>query len=237
MSDTKAHQRYRNTAGKVVPGVTTILGLLNKPALIPWAWKLGMQGEDYRKVSDRAANIGTIAHYLVECNLKGIIPDLTDFIPSSIKIAKVAFGNFQEWWQQEHLILVESECQLASEVMQCGGTLDCVAQKYYNPTDLLPGELWLVDIKTSKAVYDEMLYQLAAYWALWNENHPEQPITNAHIIQLSKEDGRLTHYKYDSLFAELEIFRHLRMIYGLRKDRDPKRNLDRLLKKLTLDRL
>ncbi|GAI31664.1 unnamed protein product, partial [marine sediment metagenome] len=190
MSGTKAHQRYRNAQGVVIPGVTTILGLLNKPALIPWAWKLGMQGEDYRKVSDRAANIGTIAHYLVECNLKGITPDLKDFIPSSIEIAKVAFGNFQEWWQEEHLILVESECQLASESMQCGGTLDCVAQKYFNPTDLLPGELWLVDIKTSKAVYDEMLYQLAAYWALWNENHPDQPITNAHIIQLSKVDGR-----------------------------------------------
>lgn len=232
MTGTKAHQRYRNAQGKVVPGVTTILGLLAKPALIPWAWRLGMEGIDYRKVSDKAANIGTATHHLVECFLKEITPSLDDFNSNTIKAAEIAFSNFKQWWGDQGLEVRETEKQLVSESMQCGGTMDCIAYKV-NP----PRELWLVDIKTSKGIYAEMLYQLAAYWAIWNENYPNDPISSAHIIQLSKEDGRLSYYKYDSLFTELEIFRYLRMIYGLRKDKDPKRNLDRLFKKLTLDRL
>jgi len=230
-SSTKAHIRYKNEQGQVVPGVTTIISLLNKPALVHWAWDLGMHGEDYRKVTDKAANIGTIAHYLVECYLKGIDPKLDDFVPSSIKIAQVAFTNFKQWWEQQALEIIKVEHSLVSEAMQCGGTIDCIA--YEHNLD----EIWLVDIKTSKAVYDEMLYQLAAYWAMWNENNPDQPIANAHIIQLSKTDGRLTHSRYDRLFTELEIFRYLRMVYGLRKSKDPRRSLDRIFKKLTLDRL
>lgn len=32
----KAHQVYKNREGKRVPGCTTITGVLNKPALVPW---------------------------------------------------------------------------------------------------------------------------------------------------------------------------------------------------------
>ena len=42
----KAHQRYKLADGTQVPGVTTITGQLNKPALIIWANRLGLQGID-----------------------------------------------------------------------------------------------------------------------------------------------------------------------------------------------
>lgn len=224
MAGTKAHQRYRNAKGIVVPGVTTILGLLNKPALVYWAWNLGMHGEDYHKVSERAATVGTITHYLVECFLKGIKPDLKEYSPANVERAQVAFKEFEDWWYYQELTLQGSEIQLVSEEMQCGGTLDCVAHLG------LTGDLWLVDIKTSKAVYDEMLYQLAAYSAIWDECYPNQPIASAHIIQLSKEDGRLSHHTYKDLSKELEIFKALRHIYALRKQRDPNRNDQRRFK-------
>ena len=39
----KAHIRYMNESGKRVPGVTTLIGILNKPALVPgqiiWDYK------------------------------------------------------------------------------------------------------------------------------------------------------------------------------------------------------
>src|SRR5438093_1588565 len=38
---TASHTVYKNAAGKRVPGVTTILGILNKPALLKWAWEQG----------------------------------------------------------------------------------------------------------------------------------------------------------------------------------------------------
>lgn len=225
-------QRYRSKLGNVIPGVTTVLNLINKPALVPWAWNLGRQGIDYRKTTDRAANIGTIAHYLIECFLNGDEPEgMDEYAVNAIKTAKIATKNFEEWWNTQGLTMVGTEISLISEVMQVGGTIDCMAK--HNDT----GNLWLVDLKTSKGVYNEMLYQVAAYWAMWNENYPKRPIQSAHIVQLSKEDGRLSHYTYPSLFKELEIFRHMRAVYGLMRDKDPKRSLDRLYGKYTLERL
>lgn len=215
---TAAHQRYRNAQGNIVPGVTTILNLLAKPALIHWAWNLGMMGEDYKKVSERAATVGTITHYLVECFLKQIEPDLSEYSPANVERARTAYFEFENWWLTQGLVVVGAEIQLSSERMQCGGTMDCVARS------IDTGDLWLLDIKTSKGVYPEMEYQLAAYWAIWDENHPQETIQTARIIQLSKEDGRLTPYTYKELQRELDIFTHLRAIYALQKKADPNRN-------------
>lgn len=223
---TKAHQRYRTKDSTIVPGVTTILNLLNKPALVPWAWKLGMQGLDYRKVVGQAASIGTIAHYLVECYLKGEEPELEEYSPADLAQATLAAQGFVEWWEVQGLKVVGSEVMLVSERWRYGGSLDIVCEK------VSTGKLWLLDIKTSKGIYDEMRYQLAAYWRLWDENQaPENKtfmkgrlITEAHIIQLDKETGTPHfHPMGTTLDTEWEIFQHLRAIYSLQKQVDPKR--------------
>lgn len=36
---TKVHTKYISKDGEQVPGVTTILGILSKPALIHWSWE------------------------------------------------------------------------------------------------------------------------------------------------------------------------------------------------------
>jgi hypothetical protein len=43
-SISKAHTIYKTAEGVRVPGATTITGLLNKPYLVPWANKLGLEG-------------------------------------------------------------------------------------------------------------------------------------------------------------------------------------------------
>ena len=40
----KAHTRYELKDGTYVPGTTTITGLENKPFLVPWANRLGLEG-------------------------------------------------------------------------------------------------------------------------------------------------------------------------------------------------
>jgi len=65
---------YINAKGERVPGVTTIIsGNLgwNKQALMYWAWNEGVNGRHYRETSQTAADIGTIAHAMVEADLKG----------------------------------------------------------------------------------------------------------------------------------------------------------------------
>ena len=64
-----AHTRYKTSDGQIVPGASTITGLLNKPMLVKWANNLGLQGIDSSKYTDKAASIGTLIHYLVECHI------------------------------------------------------------------------------------------------------------------------------------------------------------------------
>ena len=84
----KIHTVYKLKNGKKVSGTTTVIGILAKPALIHWAWDLGTKGIDYRKFRDDKADIGTLAHYLIMCHLKGEQPDTSDYSKKQIDQAK-----------------------------------------------------------------------------------------------------------------------------------------------------
>ena len=55
----RVHTVYKTKDGKRVPGVTTILGVINKPALVRWANNLGLQGIDSTNYVDATARCGT----------------------------------------------------------------------------------------------------------------------------------------------------------------------------------
>ena len=58
--------------GTKVPGTTTIIGRFKESgALIAWAYKRGKDGLELYDSRDKAAEIGTIIHGLVERFLKG----------------------------------------------------------------------------------------------------------------------------------------------------------------------
>ena len=60
------HTKYVNSNGQEVPSVTQILGVINKPALINWANKMGLQGIKTSEVLRNTADIGTLAHEIIE---------------------------------------------------------------------------------------------------------------------------------------------------------------------------
>ncbi len=181
MKSTKVHTRYyADVDGKKkrVPGVTTILGVLAKPALIHWAWQMGIDGEDYRKVRDSAASIGTLAHYMIECELKGEEKDLSTYSPEEIDGAENALIKWWQWWENNTLDVDMVEVPLVSNANRFGGTIDCVGW--------LNNRYELIDIKTSKGIYDEMLYQLGAYCLLLEENG--YGVEGARIIRVGRTE-------------------------------------------------
>ena len=222
---TQAHIRYRTKGGILVPGVTTVLAQLAKPALIHWAWKLGMEGQDYRKVRDQAAGIGTVSHYMVECDIKCLKPDLSQFLNSSVDGANVSFGMYLDWKSETGIAFDHSEVQLVSERYLYGGTLDALGK--------MPSrKRRLVDVKTSKGIYDEYIYQLMAYWACWDENNPNDKIDEACLLVLGKEKPSCTPHMVTWDEEAFEIFLHLRDIYALQKKGDPNRDRGRSWRKL-----
>ena len=156
----KAHQRYRLADGTIVPGVTTILGVLNKPALVKWANNLGLQGIDSSAYVDETARIGTLAHEMVQEYLGGPEWDRSAYNHGQIDLAENAVLSFYEWERRNVSSFKTTfiEEQFVSETNRYGGTVDWYGE--------LNGQLWLIDFKTCKALYPEHTYQTAAYRAL-----------------------------------------------------------------------
>lgn len=63
--DGERQQRRYAVNGERVPSVTTILGVLAKPALLDWAARLAREGKDWREVRQEAAERGTDTHGLL----------------------------------------------------------------------------------------------------------------------------------------------------------------------------
>jgi len=177
----KSHTVYKNKAGKRVPGVTTVLGLINKPQLLKWAWQLGKDGIDMEASRQGAADIGTVAHALCEAHLRGMAFDPENIAPDKLAKAETGFIRFLEYWDREGLTVVAVERAMVSETMQVGGTLDILARRP-------DGRLVVVDLKTSKGIYDEMLIQAATYAAMHEETSSE-PVSEVVIVRIGKEDA------------------------------------------------
>jgi len=103
VANNKAHTKYIGLDGVQVPGVTTVLGVLNKPFLVPWANKLGLQGIDSSKYTDTMAGIGTLAHLFIMNHLRGEGTDTGDFSQNDIKLAENCFLSYLEWEKHHEL--------------------------------------------------------------------------------------------------------------------------------------
>lgn len=157
----------------ILPSVTTVLGVLNKPALLGWYGKIAATwavenveiltklvadlGHDaaIKAVAqrgagerDRRAAIGTKAHQAVESLLAGLIP-LPD--PDTAPLLE----QYQRFAAEWAFVPEWSEAMVASDRYGYAGTFDLYGR--------LEGRRVLLDIKTGSFVAPEHGLQLAAY--------------------------------------------------------------------------
>jgi len=178
----KEHQKYFLSDGTQVPGGSTISKIGDDAgALIHWAWKLGCEGKNYRDVSKEACDIGTLAHFYIECFLNNQVADLSDYTQEERDKALVCYHKFLEWWETQDLQVVATEIQLVNEAYRYGGTIDLIARRKL-------GNAVLLDFKTSKKISDSYWRQAAGYAALWEASNPNDRITNHAIVRIGKED-------------------------------------------------
>ncbi|MFE7624258.1 PD-(D/E)XK nuclease family protein [Streptomyces sp. NPDC057509] len=158
-----------------VPGVTSIIDQLPKDFLKYWAVKLTAEAcvdnrdvwiplaerdpkgaIDYlkgvhRRVSGDAADIGSAAHTLFERLIRGeVVHDRHVHVD-----VKPHVRWFREWLEEMQPELVYAEETVWSDAHAYAGSFDLIAK--------VGGELVMIDFKTSKAVYDSVALQLAAY--------------------------------------------------------------------------
>lgn len=207
-SKTKVHHRYYKEDGTRVPSSTTALSILAKPALIDWAWKMGMEGEDYRKYRDDKGEIGSLAHYFILCDVKGIKPNTDNYSKNQIDQAENCLLSYYEWKKGLQIQNILAEVPLVSEKYSFGGTPDDFS--------VVNGIETLLDYKTGKGIYEEHYYQTSSYVKLLEEHgyFPKQII----ILNIPRdEDEEFAIKVYKNFNKGWEIFYHCLQIYNLRK--------------------
>jgi len=206
---TKAHTVYKTTDGQRVPGATTITNLLNKPYLIKWANNLGLEGIDSDKYRDAAAEIGTLAHAMIQCHLTGEELDESNYSPVDIDHASNAVIKYFDWEEQHEVKPIFCEMPLVSDTDRYGGTVDCYCE--------LDGVPTLLDFKTGKAIYDEYFVQLAAYKELLVQHG--YPVDQCRILRVGRDE--IEGFEERSVVDTrkyFRIFKDLLDVYYLKKE-------------------
>lgn len=192
-------QIYKTSDGKRVPGVTTVLGNIgwNRRPLMIWANRLGLDGVDLDSPdAKKAADVGTEAHLLGQQWLEAGCPEVVRVVETE---AQRAFQSLPVWWRQQKLKVLHTELSLVSQTYRYGGTMDLVAQDE-------AGRVHIIDFKTGKDVYKEMLLQLAAYGHLYQENHG--PVEMVYSLLRWGRQGDFHHHHYTNLNLAWEGFEH-----------------------------
>lgn len=186
------HHYYADPGGrKEYTGVTTILGVIAKPALIGWAAKMACEyirenGRNcttaggpvcyevfdsvleeartaHTKKRDTAAEAGTDLHGLVE-EYVGHSIEVNGGKPSPQYVGTEPITAFIEWAQKQDIRFIATEQRLYSKSLWVAGTCDLIFEK--------DGKRYVGDIKTYKKIWDRVpLIQCAGYALMWEEMH------------------------------------------------------------------
>ena len=194
------------------PGVTAILKVLDKPALVGWAancpvehisngYKTAMEGPDgvldvsaflslcqeaktaYRKISKEARDVGSLVHKFAE----QVLVDRRAAMPSDPQAAKGA-AAFLSWFNAHKIEPFCVERIVFSKTWYYAGTCD-----FFGKID---DEICVLDFKSSNPFknkwhgpYIEMHLQLAAYAVAITEETGER-IDAGWIVRLDKQTGQ-----------------------------------------------
>ena len=229
-------ERIYDIDGKKLPSVTTILGILNKPAIMPWAVK--MTAECYEDemhnfydplacqfiVPDTALPIMTAkakkAYRTKSTEAMDIGTKVHDAIqnwiesdgkmqPEEIADEQIRAGleGFLAWGNEHEVEIISFE-QVVSNGSTYAGRYDLLAR--------VDGKLTLIDFKTSTGIWDEYWLQTAAYAAALQPEIKE-PIEVIAILRIDKHTGQIEYESKEEWAMHAVAFNTLANFYQLNK--------------------
>lgn len=214
---------YTLADGTRVPGTTTITSRFkDSGGLMFWAFNQGKSGaERLYDAAEKAADIGTLAHAMIETHINGGHPGDVE-IKATLEMygkARNAFNQYLAWESNSSIRLLSKfqEIHLVSEKHKFGGTPDAIG--------MIGNELVLLDWKTSNKTYPDFLLQLAAYRHLVEEGERLDTRTRLnvgevqgfHLLRIAKDYPDFEHRYFGELDEAWTQFLLLRAAYDLDK--------------------
>ena len=212
----RKHRQYENN----YPSVTTVLGILNNPALNQWFIK--NTPEFIRRESGKGRTIGTDIHKAIETYITTGQAVVDTQYPEEVTCALHSFIKFKK--ENPTIDLKWSEQALTRDGIgeqPFNGTIDCVGS-LDNGHNLIP---LILDWKSGKAgdkdkpdIYDSYKYQVSAYVYLYNyDKKMEEMIRRAIIVSIAKD--KVAYNTYDMESTEIsycfnEVFLPALKIYN-----------------------
>lgn len=206
---------YYELNGKRLYGVTNVLSVIAKPALIQWSaneavkhiksklpdsklftvtkaemdeW-LEEARYAHKKKKEKAGETGTDAHSLIEDYVKDCILKGQTY---NMETTDEMVQNFVNWASENEVKFLASEKQLYSESKWVAGTADMVLE--------IGGKKYVGDVKTSSAIYPEHFYQMAGY-RMMLEEMGETDFSGSVVIRIGKDgkfdEERDVRFRYD----------------------------------------
>ncbi len=228
--DAKSHVYKLN--GKRMTGVTTILGVINKPALVGWAARVAVEHiesiwhggvlytrKDVKEVLEEAKGMhlrkkeaggtkGTDAHSKVEDYVKERIERFKG-IPVALgpTYPDQTIAPFAQWAVDNKIRFLDSERKFYSKSLFVAGTADLLFEK--------DGKRYVGDVKTFKKLWDRTpMFQCAGY-ALLAQEMGEPKFDGYCVLRLSEDGSFEDKWSYDvegdtrGFMACVELYRQL----------------------------
>ena len=232
------HDYFLKKNGELKPltGITTVLSVIAKPSLIPWAanmvadhirehaeWQsikfpepqreylvseslLEEARKAHSKKKEEAAQKGTNIHAWIS---QWCLAEKKFGYPPfpEDEIAREQAEQFVAWAEKNQVKFLASEKKLMSEKLWIAGTLDFIAE--------IKGRKFMGDIKTYAKLYDRIPFLQMAGYRIMAEEMGEKDFMGSVVVNLPKGGELEEKYSYDDetdkkgFLAALELYRVL----------------------------
>jgi len=210
---------------ELFPSVTTVLKIINKPAITQWQQKVMLESvenslknkpkhalsasEELKwrkdilqtakhvpdKLRNEAADLGTRAHAFIDENL--LRDKMRDDVPEELR--HIVQG-FEAWRKNAGLCFVQRDTQVWSTEYKYAGALDALAIRTSTRG------LVILDWKTSSLFSHQYAYQIAAY-AKALEEMSKKSVEEAWVVRFDKYKPSFEIKKVENLDESFEAFR------------------------------
>ena len=230
--DSEKHIHTLN--GKRLTGCTTVLNVVAKPFLIPWAanmtagflknklkdvkelnqdeWEILLDEarKAHTKKKEKAGSYGTKTHEAISKIIQLAI-DESDGVIGEVLTEDKSIQNFVDWAVKNNVRFLETEKNVYSGKWHFAGICDMIIE--------IDNRIWIADIKTAKSgIYSENFWQVSGYHILL-EDMGLYPNVKGYLILNLKENGEVNEKRSISIeenkqafFSCLNIYRTLEKI-------------------------